>query len=254
MRYRKSIFIALLSGIGALGCAPDAEPPARSSEAMNSTAIEAAQIIHAVTGFEEGRPVLTSGSITQLNSMECYQESMTNTMLEAQISIPDSAMGGPIFNDAGEVVALHNGYVPPVGIAHDDADAGGQHILPIFLAFNIYEGLKLKGSLKSPWTGFSVRPLKPEEATIFPTPRRFLGGIAIDYVWENSPASRLGVQEGDILVGFSYYPTKSPAEFQKWLYRYGVGQKVVLHFIRGGGQYLKVDYLIEERPDWAKPR
>ncbi len=47
MRYRKSIFIALLSGIGALGCTPDAEPPARSSEAMNSTAIEAAQIIDA---------------------------------------------------------------------------------------------------------------------------------------------------------------------------------------------------------------
>ena len=47
MRNGRLIFIALLSGIGAPACAPDAGPPAPGSEAMNSTAIEAAQIIDA---------------------------------------------------------------------------------------------------------------------------------------------------------------------------------------------------------------
>ena len=47
MRYRKSVFIALLSTIGALGCTPDAGPPARGSDAISSAAIEAARIIDA---------------------------------------------------------------------------------------------------------------------------------------------------------------------------------------------------------------
>ena len=47
MGCRKSLFVALLSSIGALGCAPDAEPPARGNDAINSTAIEAARIIDA---------------------------------------------------------------------------------------------------------------------------------------------------------------------------------------------------------------
>lgn len=52
----------------------------RVSRIIGQEDIEAAQTIHAVAGFEEGRPVLISGRITRLNSMECYQESMTSTM------------------------------------------------------------------------------------------------------------------------------------------------------------------------------
>jgi serine protease Do len=226
----------------------------RVSKISRREELETAQAIHAVARFEDGRPILTKGTITQLNTMECYQESLTSTYLEAQIDLSDSVVGGPIFNEGGEVVALHNGYVPPASSVHDESDLETQHVLPIFLAFNIYQSLKFKGSLKSPWTGFSVRPLTAEESSIFPTPKRFLGGIAIDYVWKNSPASRLGIRVGDILVGFNYYQTKSPAEFQKWLYWHGVGFEVELHIIRAGGRYLKFDYLIEERPFWAKPR
>ena len=107
--------------------------------------------------------------------------------------------------------------------------------------------------MKSPWTGFSVRALTEEEQGAFPH-GRFLGGVGIDYVWSESPAEKLGVQKGDLLVGFSYYPTKTVAAFQKWLYMYGVGSKVKLHFLRNQSEYYSVDYTIEERPDSALPR
>ena len=103
--------------IAILKIQPDRE--LRASKIIDRDKIEAGQGIHAVAGFEAGKPVLTSGTIVQLNSMECYQDSMSGTMLEALISIPDSALGGPIFNDSGEVVALHNGYVPPLDAVHD---------------------------------------------------------------------------------------------------------------------------------------
>ena len=107
--------------------------------------------------------------------------------------------------------------------------------------------------MKSPWTGFSVRALTEDEQNGFPH-GRFLGGVGIDYVWSGSPAEKMGVQKGDLLVGFSYYPTKTVAAFQKWLYMYGVGFKVKLHFLRNRSEYYSVDYTIEERPDSAPPR
>ncbi|MGK0185530.1 MAG: S1-C subfamily serine protease [Verrucomicrobiales bacterium] len=211
--------------------------------------------VHSIMGMKGKKPVFASGKITDLNSMECYQESMTATMLQAAIDIPDTALGGPVFNNKGEVVALHTGYRQSANEEHEgeEIEVGKIHILPIFLIFNIYESVKLKGNMKSPWTGFSVRALSEKEQEIFPQ-GRFLGGVAVDFVWKGSPADKLGIKVDDFLVGFSYYPTKTVAAFQKWLYMYGVDFKVKLHFLRDQKEYYGVDYKIEERPDSARPR
>jgi S1-C subfamily serine protease len=212
--------------------------------------------IHARTTLVNNSAHLSSGKITDLNSMECYQETMTATMLQAAIKVPDAALGGPLFNNKGEVVAIHTGYSKTAeDEPHDgpEIEEGKIHILPIFLVFNIYEAVKLKGNMKSPWTGFSVRPLSKKEKSIFPQ-GRFSGGVGIDAVWPDSPADKLGIQKDDMLVAFSYYPTENVAAFQKWLYMYGVGFKVKLHFIRGADKYFSVDYTIEERPASARPR
>lgn len=239
--------------LGILKIEPDA--PLVPSKICERDRILPEQRVRALRGYREGVPDLVDGVITDLNSMECYQETITATMLKARIAIPDAAVGGPVFNDLGEVVGVFTGYIPRADDAHEETagDDGKIHILPIFLVFNIYESIKLKQSLKSPWTGFSVRPLTESEQAKFPI-GRFLGGIGIDYVWENSPAERLGIREGDFLVGFSYYPVKSVADFQKWLYLYGVGAQVKLHTIRDGADHRALDYLVEERPAWAKPR
>jgi len=227
------------------------------SKIVDRARIRNESAVYAVSGFRGSEPVLTKGELKRLNVKECYQASMTSTMLVADISIPDAALGGPVFNRDGEVIGMNTGYSEREMMISElqmdeDANAEGTHILPIFLAFNIYESLKYRKSLKSPWTGFSVRPLTSEEEAIFPRDR-VRGGIGIEYVWPNSPAAKLGIKPNDILVRFSYYPTTSPADFQKWLYMYGVGGKVKLHIIRDRKDYLTFDYVIEERPAWAKP-
>jgi len=73
-------------------------------------------------------------------------------------------------------------------------------------------------------------------------------------VWPGSPAHRLGIQVNDILVQFSYNRILAVADFQKWLYMYGVGHPVKLMILRNGTEYLIADYVIEERPLWAKPK
>lgn len=220
----------------------------------NSREVAVGAKVAAVAGFEAGKPVWTFGEVAGLNTRQCYQESLTSTMFRARIAIPDGSLGGPVvFADSGEVAALFTGYKPVVEAGHVEAE-GETHLLPIHLCFNIYDSIKQKGSLKSPWTGFSVRPLNEAESKYFPTARTHRGGIAIEHVWPDSPASRLGLREGDILVQFSYNRILSVADFQKWLYMYGVGHPVKLMILRNGTEYLVADYTIEERPAAARPK
>lgn len=229
----------------------DAGKPLTPSKIAPRKDIVAGIDIHAVNGFEHNKPLLTSGHINKLNSMECYQESVSKTMLKTDIDVPDTSRGGPVFNNEGAVIGIYTGHQASEHVTLEDDD-NEVHILPIFIAFNIYDSIKNKKSFLSPWTGFSVRPLTPEERAIFPF-QRFLGGIAIDYVWKNSPAEKLGIRKDDILVRFSYYPIENESNFQKWLYMYGVDEKVRMYFIRDGKELITYDYTIEERPKWAVP-
>jgi len=197
---------------------------------------------------------LRDGEVTALNTKQCYQHSLAATMFRARITIPAESVGGPVFYaDTGEVAAIFTGFKPAAEPGHVE-DTGETHLLPVGLCFNIYESLKTKRSLKSPWTGFSVRALNEEERRYFPTAKKHHGGVAVENVWPGGPAEKLGIKPGDILVQFSYNRILSVADFQKWLYMYGVGHPVKLYVLRNGREYLAADYVIEERPQWARPK
>lgn len=204
--------------------------------------------------LENGVLKLLGGQVTALNTKQCYQHSLAATMFRAKITIPAESIGGPVFYaDSGEVAAIYTGFKPAAEPGHAE-NTEETHLLPISLCFNIYDSLKTKRSLKSPWTGFSVRSLNESEKRFFPTAKKHHGGVAIEEVWENSPAQKMGLRAGDILVQFSYNRILSVADFQKWLYMYGVGHDVKLYVLRNGSEYLVADYVIEERPSWAKPK
>lgn len=214
------------------------------------------QGLFAATQAREPEEAQAMGRLLALNSLECYQESLTQTMFSAEMIIDERSIGSPVFNDEGDVVALYTGYEPPENpedSSHMDDDQV-THLLPIFLAFNIYESIKQRQSLASPWTGFSVRPLTQAEKAQFPVAEgRYRGGIAFEYIWKDSPAEAMDLLVDDILLRFAHNPIGSPADFQKWLYMYGVGRKVDLYILRDGEIMVK-EYTIEERPQWAVPK
>ncbi|WPJ97908.1 S1C family serine protease [Coraliomargarita algicola] len=224
-----------------------------ASKILRDDSLVAGEEIFAATQANAVSTHLVVGRLEALNSKECYQQDLTATMLAAEIDIPSSGIGGPVFDRTGSVIGMFTGYHPP----EDDDDQANEaeltHILPIFLAFNIYDSIKQRQSLASPWTGFSVRPLNEVERRQFPVAQgQFTGGIAFEYIWESSPAAAMGLAVDDILLRFAYYPIHSPADFQKWLYLYGVGRTVKLYILRDG-EILVKEYTIEERPSWVKP-
>ena len=223
------------------------------SQLVMKEGIQVGEAVYVPHDFDGGKPELTLGRITGLNNKECYQESLTSTMLSAELELDEHSIGAPVFNEKGNVVANYTGYQPQSADGHQEDD-DEIYILPTFLANNIYDSLKSKNNLKSPWTGFSVTPLNEEQKHYFPTEHGDKGGIGIEYIWENSPAEKLGIEVDDILVRLGHYRIESPADFQKWLYMYGVGHHIKLVFLRNGKDYIIKEYTIEERPDWARPK
>lgn len=235
----------------------DSEQTFEASKLLRGQGPRVGQKVSAIKGLAEGNWVMTEGSVTALNTRECYQENLTSTMFKTNLDLSPDFGGGPVFEpESGAVIAIHTGFVPQKAEGHVDDDETDieTHVLPIPLCLNIYESIKHKKSHKSPWTGFSVKALNTEEQAYFPTAKRHKGGISIEAVWPNSPAEKLGIQVGDILVQFSHNKIESVADFQKWLYMYGVGHAVKLIILREGTEYLVCDYIIEERPSWAKPQ
>lgn len=223
----------------------DTTSPLETCSIASREEVAVGQRIFAINTTPEGT-TYPSGVITRLNEKDCYQESMLATLFESDVNIPKHGIGGPAFNDEGKVVGIYTAY------EHDDLDdddTGEKHtyVLPIHLVFNIYDSIKHKQSIKSPWTGFSVRPLTEKESSVFPS------GIGIDYVWEGSPAASMGIQQNDILIQLGYYEILSIADFQKYLYQYGVGHTVTIGILRDT-KYIPIEYTIEERPLWAVPK
>jgi S1-C subfamily serine protease/mono/diheme cytochrome c family protein len=180
---------------------------------------------------------------------QCYQDQLSATLLQSTVTLPPEACGGPLVNIHGEVVGLNLRGTP--GLA-----AVGTAALPINLALNIYEALKVKESVRSPWLGLSVLEIAAARRThAEPIDPDALArtGVYIDNVFQPSPAARAGIQVGDCLVSIDGHRLFSVADFQKWMYLSGVGREVTLEIYRAG-KTLEPRVTIEQRPPDAVPR
>ena len=200
------------------------------------------------------------GVICSPPSRECYQEQLTSTYLQAALTVHPEAYGGPLVDLQGKVVAM---LVPRLAEASQifgrpPGTMGIEFGLPSNIMTGIYQALKKKKSLKSPWLGIAVmsRPeiLKdrgPEAFKAMQKPK--IGGILIENVFGPSPAHAAGIKPGDFLVKFDGHLVTDPLTFQKFLYLSGIGAEVSLEFFRKG-EIIATKMKVLERPENAITR
>ena len=125
--------------------------------------------------------------------------------LQTDAAINPGNSGGPLVNMAGEVVGINTAIV-----------AGGTGIgfaIPSNMAKKIYTELLAKGKVTRGWLGVSIQPLSPELAKSFNAKDN--KGVLISDVLPDSPASRAGLQAGDILLEFDGKKLEGPSDLQR---------------------------------------
>lgn len=174
-------------------------------------------------GLEFQRSV-TSGIISGLHrSVQVSTSNVIEDLIQTDASINPGNSGGPLLNSKGEVVGINTAKIK-------SAEGLGFSI-PINEAKAIVEEVVKNGSYKTVFMGISGISVEDYQARLGVKLTTDKGVILIQ-VSENTPASRAGLLNGDIVTKIDDIEIDNMSKLKKALYRYKQGDKATLTIIR----------------------
>lgn len=143
--------------------------------------------------------------------------------LQTDASINPGNSGGPLVDLAGRVIGINTAII--------QGASGIGFAIPADRAERVVEDLLRYGRLEPLWTGLRLVTIDPELARRegFPV----LRGALVERVFEDSPAARAGVREGDLLVSVEGRAVTAREDLNTALVSVPVGTPVRLGIRRG---------------------
>jgi serine protease Do len=160
--------------------------------------------------------------------------------IQTDASINPGNSGGPLVNLKGEIIGINTAIV-----------AAGQGIgfaIPINMVKRVVDQLMDKGKVVRGWLGVSLQPLSAELAQSLGVSGT--NGAVVGSTIADGPAAKAGLQQGDVIVGFSKIPVEDYRHVQRLVAESPVGKTVTLEILRKK-QKLDVPVTIAEVPDTA---
>jgi Do/DeqQ family serine protease len=165
--------------------------------------------------------------------IETYED-----FIQTDASINPGNSGGPLLNIYGEVIGINTAII-----------ASGQGIgfaIPINMAKPVIEQLVNKGTVERSWIGVGIQDLTPELAKSMGV--KIDGGVVVNKIYDKSPASKAGIQEGDIIVECNNVKVTTSSDLQKVVIGAKVGSELVFKILRDNKE-IKVKVVTEKMPD-----
>ena len=153
-----------------------------------------------------GEPVLAIGSpfgfdysasagIVSAKSRNFSKEA-TVPFIQSDVALNMGNSGGPLFNQQGEVVGINSLIFSGTG-----GYMGLSFSIPIDAAMGIYEQIKATGKVRRVYLGVSVQDLDRNLAEAYGMSRP--QGALLTSVFSDSPADRIGLKRGDVVLSFN---------------------------------------------------
>ena len=116
--------------------------------------------------------------------------------IQTDAAINRGNSGGPLFNNAGEVIGVNTALVSP-----DGGSVGIGFAVPSDMVQSVVADLSDDGTITRGWLGVQIRPMSNEVASVlgYDAPR----GAVIERVQDGSPAQEAGLVDGDIILSFN---------------------------------------------------
>ncbi len=147
-------------------------------------------------------------------------------LIQTDAAINPGNSGGPLVDLSGKVVGINEAII---------ANAQGLGFaIPVNLAKKVSKELIEKGKVQrpaAPWLGVALTALNDQLANYYGLTN--LEG-AIIQVYSNSPASKAGLQNGDIIKEVNHVKIKSPQDVVKEVSKAKVGAQIELLILRDG--------------------
>ncbi len=177
-------------------------------------------------GILSGKDRMVEVNVTTNGAADYYMKVM---QIDAAVNPGNS--GGPLCDVSGNVIGVIS-----LKIVEDRVEGMG-FAIPIEDALNYAALIEQGGTISRPYVGISMVDLS-EEYYLWQNriniPEGVDEGIAVITVESGSPADKIGLKKGDIIVSLGTEKTGSLAEFRYELYKHNVGDKVEITYYRNG--------------------
>jgi len=147
--------------------------------------------------------------------------------IQTDAAINPGNSGGPLTNLYGEVIGINTAISTRTGSYN-----GVGFAIPSNMAKNVLKSIIDKGKVQRGWLGVKLQPLTEDLANSF----NYNGthGALIDKVYPDTPASKAGLQDGDIVVRVDGKAVNSVTDLLNTVANTAPGDKIQLEVFREG--------------------
>ncbi len=216
-----------------------ASAPLPALELGDSDAMEIGDRVLAV-----GAPFGLAGSVThgivsgkgRNMNMNMYED-----FLQTDAAINPGNSGGPLVSLDGKVIGINTAIKTRTG-----GFQGVGLAIASNLAKNIMQQLQKDGVVRRGYLGVQIRELSPDVADRLGVPGR--DGVLVASVFDNAPAGKAGVKDGDVITAIAGKPVRDGKELQRVVAGLPLKQPSDVTVVRDG-KALVVPVTIEEQPE-----
>lgn len=209
------------------------------AEMGDSNALEPGQLAIAIgSPLGDFRGTVTVGIISGLNRSVGRQQGLIQT----DAAINNGNSGGPLLNSLGQVIGLNTLVVRST--SEGNVAEGLGFAIPSNVVRAASSQLIANGKIDRPYIGVNYQDLDPQVAgTLNIDPSN---GVMVTKIDPNSPATRAGIREGDVILSMDSQTIDADHPFQSVLFSHNVGDTVTLTIFRNGKQIqIKVNLVLK---------
>ncbi|RED54204.1 Do family serine endopeptidase [Aestuariispira insulae] len=188
-----------------------------------------------------GNPWGLGGSVTagiiSGRARDIDRDSFTE-FLQTDTPINQGNSGGPLFNMKGEVIGVNTAIFTPTG-----GSIGLGFAIPSNRAKAVAKQLREFGTTRRGWLGVSIQNVSPDIAESVGLDEPF--GAMVSTVYDNSPASRAGLEARDVILSFNDRRVDNSARLRRMVAATTVGAEVPVVVWRDGSKINKTVVLGE---------
>ena len=161
--------------------------------------------------------------------------------IQTDASINPGSSGGPLVDLRGRLVGINTLMVS------EDGRPGPAFAAPSNIVRSVYEQIRKNGRVRRGDIGISAQTVTPVMASGLKLPQDH--GVIIADVGAGSPADRVGLRPGDIVISLDGKPMENGRQVQVNLYRRFVGEVVTVEILRDD-RILTVPVAMTERVEF----
>ncbi len=150
-------------------------------------------------------------------------------LIQTDAAINHGNSGGPLVNLVGEVIGINTLVVRNTN--NGDVAEGLGFAIPVNTAQAVAQQIIEKGYFARPYLGITWEVINPAIAARYGLPAEW--GVYVTRVADNSPASRAGLQEGDIITKIGDVALDETHSYINAIFEYQPGDQIALDVVRG---------------------